>query len=439
LCICINTVSINPSIAQTPLPPSRLIQTMLDFNDVLEPLHQALPLDKEELRARLLDSLEPALAYLFPHGKVQGDKFYVGDVNGNPGKSLVVELHGPRRGLWHDFATQRGGDMLELWAQARGLSAKGDFAELLRDIAQWLAVPVLPRSVDAALAGWTGHSTLAHSAPRAFEVAAAARSPSQRMNPNIVFDELGKATAKWDYLDAQGSLIACVYRYEPMGEDGIRRKEYRPWDAKRCKTTSPEPRPLYNQPGMLVADTVVLVEGEKCAQALIDVGICATTAMHGANAPVPKTDWSPLKGKKVILWPDNDEAGAAYMDAVSIALRGLVAHLARLTPPSDKPSRWDAADAIDDLNQGFEVQRFIQSATEVQGVAFDAASVASPERLNILQWQACERFKGVPQARQWLVQGVFPMAQPTLVAAAGGIGKSLMASVSMRPGSLVAS
>lgn len=28
-------------------------------------------------------------------------------------------------------------------------------------------------------------------------------------------DELGPATAKWDYLDAAGNLIVCVYRYGP--------------------------------------------------------------------------------------------------------------------------------------------------------------------------------------------------------------------------------
>jgi putative DNA primase/helicase len=59
----------------------------------------------------------------------------------------------------------------------------------------------------------------------------------------------------------------------------------------------PDPRPLYNQPGMAAASHVVLVEGEKCAQALIAIGVVATTAMHGANAPVDKTDWSPLAGK----------------------------------------------------------------------------------------------------------------------------------------------
>ena len=83
---------------------------------------------------------------------------------------------------------------------------------------------------------------------------------------DVPVDELGPATAKWDYLDAQGHLIAVVYRYDPPGQ----RKQFRPWDAKRRKMAPPDPRPLYNQPGMTSAAQVVLVEGEKCAQALID-------------------------------------------------------------------------------------------------------------------------------------------------------------------------
>ena len=71
-------------------------------------------------------------------------------------------------------------------------------------------------------------------------------------------DELGPATAKWDYLDEAGHLIAVVYRYDPPGQ----KKQFRPWDAKRRKMTPPDPRPLYNQPGMASAAQAVLVEGE---------------------------------------------------------------------------------------------------------------------------------------------------------------------------------
>ncbi len=107
-----------------------------------------------------------------------------------------------------------------------------------------------------------------------------------------------------------------MYRYDPPGG----KKTYRPWDPKRRKHTPPDPRPLYNLPGIAQAWTVVLVEGEKCAEALIQAGICATTAMNGANAPVDKTNWSPLAGKAVLIWPDHDTPGRTYAEHAAPAL-----------------------------------------------------------------------------------------------------------------------
>ena len=46
----------------------------------------------------------------------------MGDIVGAPGKSLVVELEGPKRGLWKDFAEDDGGDLIDAWAKSRGLS-----------------------------------------------------------------------------------------------------------------------------------------------------------------------------------------------------------------------------------------------------------------------------------------------------------------------------
>lgn len=65
----------------------------LDFNDAPEQRDE-LTSDTDALRAGLLDRLEAVLHYLFPQGRIRGGKFYVGDVDGNPGKSLVVELDG---------------------------------------------------------------------------------------------------------------------------------------------------------------------------------------------------------------------------------------------------------------------------------------------------------------------------------------------------------
>lgn len=250
----------------------------LDFNDIAplpDPTRRSLgDAEREELRAELLARLESVLITLFPAGKKRRGKFLIGDVLGSPGDSLEVVLDGEKAGLWTDRATGDGGDIYALIAAHLGIDVPGDF----------------PRVLDAA-ADLIGRSRSA---------------PVRKANKkDVPVDELGPATAKWDYLDAQGHLIAVVYRYDPPGQ----KKQFRPWDAKRRKMAPPDPRPLYNQSGMTSTAQVVLVEGEKCAQALIDAGIVATTAMHGANAPVEKTDWSPLSGKAVLIWPDRDKPG----------------------------------------------------------------------------------------------------------------------------------
>jgi DNA primase len=73
----------------------------------------------------------------------------------------------------------------------------------------------------------------------------------------------------------------------------------------------------------------------------------ASTAMNGANAPVAKTDWGPLKDKHVLVWPDNDEAGLEYARKASEAIANAGASsVAVLHIPDGKPDKWDAYDAI---------------------------------------------------------------------------------------------
>lgn len=294
---------------------------MLDFN---EPPQQAIEHDKDAIKSALLSQLESVLMNLLPAGKKRGQKFLIGDTQGAAGDSLEVSLNPATLGQWYDHATGEGGDIFSLIAAHDGFDAKRDFSALLERA--------------TALCGYV-----------------ASQPKPTKPTPSVPMDDLGPATGKWDYLDATGKLIACVYRYEPSPG----KKEYRPWDAKKRKQAPPNPRPLYNQPGMAQSDMVILVEGEKCAQALIDAGLCATTAMHGANAPVDKTDWSPLKDKTILIWPDKDKPGWEYAQKAGEAtLISGATSCAILLPPDDKPEGWDAADAI---NEGWDVDGFILS------------------------------------------------------------------------------
>ena len=80
--------------------------------------------------------------------------------------------------------------------------------------------------------------------------------------------------------------------------------------------------PLYNRARILGSDEVVVVEGEKCVHALYEIGIVATTSPMGARSAM-QSDWSILQGKKIHIWPDNDEEGIDYANDVKKILASL--------------------------------------------------------------------------------------------------------------------
>ena len=126
----------------------------------------------------------------------------------------------------------------------------------------------------------------------------------------------GKApAATYEYRDGEGGLVAIIARYEDMGKkrftpvtlwlspDGSAAWHYKGIDDNR---------PLYRLPHLSTAPTkpVLLVEGEKCADAIAGfAGWVSTTWMGGAKA-VAKTDYTPLKGRNVLILPDLDDPGA---------------------------------------------------------------------------------------------------------------------------------
>nr|WP_279196650.1 phage/plasmid primase, P4 family [Ralstonia mannitolilytica] len=311
---------------------------MIDFNDTTQPGEHNRDAERDEIRAELIARLESVLTTMFPAGNKRRGKFLIGDVLGSPGDSLEVVFEGEKAGLWTDRATGDGGDIFALIAAYLGANVHSDFPRVLDEAADLLG---RSRSV-----------------------------PVRRAKKEAPVDDLGPATAKWDYFDVTGKLIAVVYRYDPPG----RKKEFRPWDAKRRKMAPPDPRPLYNQPGLAAASQVVLVEGEKCAQALIAIGVVATTAMHGANAPVDKTDWSPLAGKSVLIWPDRDKPGWDYAaQAAQAVLTAGAKSCHILYPPEEAAEGWDAADAI---AEGFDVSSFLTHGPRLQ--MHDVADAAEP-------------------------------------------------------------
>jgi KaiC/GvpD/RAD55 family RecA-like ATPase len=291
---------------------------ILDFNNALREKELEAFLarddapDKDKVLAGLAQEVEQFAAWLFPSAIVTRSQILVGDVYGSPGTSLKIETKGAKRGLWKDFAdpSQKGGDLIGLYMAARGVA----FPQALQDLSEWVGKGQRPE-VN-------------------YQRAQLVRKLKK------VERDLGPPVGSWHYTDAEGSIVATVYRFEP--EPGS--KEFLPWDAVKRRYGNPDIRPLYNIPGILRSPSVVFVEGEKAAQSLIDRGIEATCVMGGSNSPLDRTDLTPLQGKKVTIWPDADEPGRKFAAGLASALRDIASSVEFVEPPEDAPQGWDAAD-----------------------------------------------------------------------------------------------
>lgn len=174
--------------------------------------------------------------------------------------------------------------------------------------------------------------------------------------------KLGNPSAQWPYRNVSGALLFKVWRFDPPGG-----KEFRPlslWrdtsGARWCWKAVPAPRPLYGLDRLAANPdaSVVICEGEKAADAAARIfpkSVCVTSP--GGSQAASKADWSPVAGRKVLIWPDCDEPGEKYSREVARINHGLgcavsivdAVALASLAPDGgqrEPVKGWDAADAI---------------------------------------------------------------------------------------------
>ena len=137
--------------------------------------------------------------------------------------------------------------------------------------------------------------------------------------PELKHYKMGMPASYWSYKTKAGALMTIIRRYNfPDG------KVYLPksWldvgnGPEWVDMQIPENRPLYNLEliSRFPEAKIIIVEGEKCAdfgQKLVNPEkLIFTTWIGGGNA-IHKTDWEPLKDRKVIKWADNDDVGIKF-------------------------------------------------------------------------------------------------------------------------------
>jgi hypothetical protein len=107
--------------------------------------------------------------------------------------------------------------------------------------------------------------------------------------------------------------------------------------------------PLYRQQDL--ADGPVLVaEGERCVDACWSIGVQAVTSAMGAGK-AGLSDWSALRGRQVVIWPDHDAPGASHAAGIATMLEGLGCTVSIIDPAGlDLGKGGDVVDLLDRLD-----------------------------------------------------------------------------------------
>ncbi len=250
-----------------------------------------------EVSNQLAQEAKAVAALLLPNGKRCGSEWMVGSVRGEAGASLKVCIAGRKAGVWHDFAEDIGGDLIDLWAATKGLTLKQAF-ESARD---YLGIvepkftapirtytrPVKPPAVHPSgrvLAYLTEQRKRSHATVQAFKVAASKEDDA------ILFPYL-----------RDGELINV--KHLALEREAGKKKTWQARDAEPC---------LFGWD--LIPDnakSVLIAEGEIDAMSLYEYRIPALSVNQGAgNHQWIDADFDRLERfQEIFLWFDADEVG----------------------------------------------------------------------------------------------------------------------------------
>lgn len=336
--------------------------------------------------ARALVHVENVCSHWLPDGKKSGTEWEIGDRHGTPGKSLKVHLSGKKAGMWADFSTgDKGGDLVSLVAFVDGISQ----GEAARKLAEFLGLPI-----DAKPAR-PQHAPQAKPAQTpAPEWRAILPIPDDAPSPPAAHPKHGKPDRVYHYRNAHGQTLGFVARFEA---NATRPKKEFTWlvyaeaDGKREWRWQgfPVPRPLYGLDALAdrPAAPVVLCEGEKATEAGWDllpdhVGM----TWPGGSKAADKADFSPLKGRDVILWADADAPGREAMKtAAKLARQAGAASVRWLNLPALATARGNGElsqgyDAADLLAEGWDAARLAEFMARPDALLDTKAAAPAADR-----------------------------------------------------------
>jgi hypothetical protein len=200
--------------------------------------------------------------------------------------SLSINVHD---GLYHCHSCNAEGDVFTFYEKIHGCDFKSTIKEL------------------AALAGVNGNGKgrmTDDEVMREFEKVDEAKGNGKK-----------KEVARYDYTDENGDLLFQAIRFDPKDfRQGHHENGKFIWNLQGVR------RVPYRLPELIVADEILIFEGEKDVDLAVEMGFTATCNPMGAGKWQGEYN-DHLKDKEVYLVPDNDEPGYKHVQDIAAQLR----------------------------------------------------------------------------------------------------------------------
>lgn len=364
--------------------------------------------DFERVGSAALQSVASLVSEWLPNGVREGVEWCVGSRDGEAGRSMKICIAGAKAGVWSDFsAGDVGSDLISLYAYLNRMEQ----VDAMKSMASSLGIDVSKSSSarDRTAPAQAQHGVQAPAVPIKKPRNAwvpLLPVPDDAPVPPVAHTVRGRPAMQWRYCDQQGRLLGMVYRFVTSTGG----KEVMPCVFAQHPDTGarewrwmgfPEPRPLYLTAPLQDDAVVLVVEGEKCADAAHADLLAAADVMSwpGGGKAVDKADWSPLAGRKVILWADADaktypeahanagqikpaheQPGVSAMNKLAGILLGLgcKVKMVAIPAPGAVVDGWDVADA---LAEGIDIRPMLATAVPVtvtESISTPATAGAMP-------------------------------------------------------------
>jgi len=235
-----------------------------------------------------------------------------------------------------------------------------------------------------------------------------------------------RISATYDYRDADDTLAYQVIRKNPKGFSQRQLDVNGEW-VYNVQGVTPI---LYRLPQVLAADhatPVYITEGEKDADRLAAMGYIATTNAGGANKWREEYAES-LRGRHVVILPDNDDPGREHGEKVARSLLAVAASVRVLTLPN-LPAKGDVSDWLAADGDAAELDALTKAAPLVDArfaPKGDNEHPANTSSTSFTLTRLADLLREPVEEAEWVVKGILPTAGTSLIVAKPKVGKTTL-------------